>query len=180
MEVRTRQGALAILIVLTLLLAACNRQELPTPERFPTSPPAPLSRPGWTSYTNANDVRGLAFDHDGNLWAVGSGGAIRWAPTGSTYTRYTTEDGLISNDARAVAVAPDGTVWVATGDGASCFDGERWATYTTENGLAGNDVLAITAVPDGALWFGVWGGVSRFDGEEWTTYTVGDGLGVCR
>jgi len=65
---------------------------------------------------------------------------------------------------RAVAVAPDGTLWFGTSAGVSRFDGATWTTYTTRDGLAANRVSSVTVGPDGTLWFGTAAGVSRFDG----------------
>ncbi len=99
----------------------------------------------------------------------------------------------------AVAVAPNGEVWVSTfeygeenfttpvshGTGVAHFDGQTWTTYTTDDGLAGNRVDAIAVTPDGVVWFGTDGGATRLDGETlraepqdeaWTAYTAEDGL----
>jgi ligand-binding sensor domain-containing protein len=107
------------------------------------------------------------------------------------WTAYTTADGLAGNDVEAIAVAPDGALWVYTSGGLSRFDGETWTTYSTtytEDDRLVNDFVtaAIAVAPDGALWVAVcqhmlYGPnvprVSRFDGETWTTYTEDDGLG---
>ena len=131
-----------LLTALPLLLAVCvpacssaatpTSPPAPTPTPVPTStpvPPTPTSvpvlHPGWTTYTNANYVRDMAFDRDGNLWAVGSGGIVEWNPTDGTYTKYITEHGLASHDFSATAVAPDGALWFGTyGDGVSRFDSQ--------------------------------------------------------
>lgn len=63
----------------------------------------------------------IAFDHDGYLWAVGSGGVVRWDPTGRTYTKYTTHNGLADNTVLSIAVAPDGALWFGTTSGVSRF-----------------------------------------------------------
>ena len=208
------QTTLAVLVVLILLVTACAPTSTPASTAEPTNPPAhtstptsppaptatatpvpptatatpvPDPHPGWTSYTDANYVFDMAFDHDGNLWAVSAGGGVvRWDPADGTYTRYTVDDGLADNSVYSIAVAPDGALWFGTGKGVSRFDGETWTTHTASDGLAGNDVLSIGVAPDGALWFGTGKGVSRFDGETlraepqgeaWTTYTTDDGLG---
>jgi len=104
----------------------------------------------------------MAFDRDGNLWAVGNGGVVRWDPTDGTYTKYTVDDGLATNSVQSIAVAPDGALWFGTQKGISRFEGDAWITYTTDDGLADNDVQSIAVVPDGALWFATSGGVSRY------------------
>lgn len=138
--------------------------------------PVAPDHPVWTTYTNANDVYDMTFDHEGYLWAATSGGEIRWNLADSTYTKYTIDNGLGNNIVQAVAVSPDGTLWFGTQGGVFSFDGETWNTYTRANGLADNWVNAIAVASDGTLWFGTQGGVSSFDGEIWTTYTTADGL----
>lgn len=86
------------------------------------------------------------------------------------WTIYTKDDGLASNDVSSVIVAPDGTVWVGTGEGVSSFDGDTWTTHRNPKGVY---IHSIAAAPDGTLWFGSWSRIFRFDGETWTKYTEG-------
>ena len=137
-------------------------------DQAPGSPAARMSRhAGWTSYTNGNRVRDLAFDANGALWAVGSGGAVRWDVKRGSYTKYTVDDGLASNDVNAVAAVPGDALWFATnGGGVSRFDGQAWTTYTKADGLESDGVAAIAVAPDGTLWFGTSKGASRFDRQD--------------
>jgi len=98
---------------------------------------------------------------------------------GSTWTTYTTADGLAYNWVYAIAVDGVDHLWFGTHNGGvSEYDGSTWTTYTTYNsGLPDNRVLAIAVDGAGHLWFGtLGGGVSEFDGSAWTTYTTADGL----
>jgi ligand-binding sensor domain-containing protein len=167
------------------------------------------------AYNRVNDI---AVAPDGALWFatiplswepedVGKGGVSRFDPAspkttawttyttthglagdGQSWTTYTKQDGLASNEVTALAVAPDGTLWIGTTSGLSRFDGTAWESYTLP-GPAANTVMAIAAAPDGSLWFGsgqpapdsTGRGVTRFDpaspeAENWTTYTEKDGL----
>jgi streptogramin lyase len=63
----------------------------------------------------------MAFDRDGNLWAVGPGGVVRWDPTNGSYTKYTVDDGLADNAVSSIAVAPDGALWFGTDGGVSLY-----------------------------------------------------------
>ena len=69
-------------------------------------------------------------------------------------------------------------MWVATWDGVSVFDGERFKTCHVADGLADKWVYAIALDRDGIFWFGTEAGVSRFDRKSWTTYTHKDGIGA--
>lgn len=95
-----------------------------------------------------------------------------------TFTTWTTADGLPSDDLRDVAVAADGTVWLATSQGVAAFDGTTFTVHNTSThpGLANNDVKAIAVMSDGSVWAGTDFGVSVFDGSDYTTYTTDDGL----
>jgi ligand-binding sensor domain-containing protein len=97
--------------------------------------------------------------------------------TAPTWTTYGLEDGLPTDDVTALAVAPDGSVWIGTFQGgAAVFDGASWTTYAQEDGLAfHSSIEAVAVAPDGAAWFGTDNGLSRFDGQSWTTFTDADG-----
>jgi ligand-binding sensor domain-containing protein len=145
----------------------------------------------YLKYTVANGLAGnyvsaIASNPDGNLW-VGTGsecsnegecgahGVNKF--DGTTWTTYTTADGLASNGVSAIASDPSGNVWFGTNvNGVSKFDGSSWTTYTNDDGLAGNSITAIASDPAGNVWFGTNAGVSKFDGATWTTYTTADGL----
>lgn len=96
-----------------------------------------------------------------------------------TFTTWRMADGLPTDDIRDVAVASNGTIWLATGAGVVAFNGTTFTTYNTGNspGLADNDVYAIAAAEGGIIWAGTDFGASRFNGTAWVTYTTADGLG---
>jgi sugar lactone lactonase YvrE len=185
---KTMKNMVFLLVALLLVTACATTQSAqPTIEvvqtQIPIQPTQTLdAKPssGWTSYPDAKYVADMAFEKDGNLWAVGAQGVFKIDPINNTLTKYTMEDGLPNNDIRSVAVAGDGALWFGTkGYGATRFDGENWNTYTIDDGLADNYVMTMATSPDGALWFGTFeydGGVSRYDGETWITYTEDDGL----
>ena len=94
--------AMALLLLGTHQCARVPTRSLPTSRT--------TSHPGWATYTNANDVSDIAFDRDGNLWAVGNGGVVKWNLAAGTYAKFTVDDGLANNCVSSVAVAPDGEV----------------------------------------------------------------------
>jgi ligand-binding sensor domain-containing protein len=95
------------------------------------------------------------------------------------FTTWTTAEGLPTNDMRDVAVAADGTIWLATSQGVVAFDGTTFTVHntTTHPGLADNDVYAIATTAAGEVWAGTDFGVSVFNGSTYTTYTQANGLG---
>jgi hypothetical protein len=88
---------------------------------------------------------------------------------GTSWTTYTMDEGLLSNDG-VVAAGPDGTVWVVHGEiaprGYGRFDGTGWTAYPSDP-----PVGRFRAVVDseGTLWSAAETGIVRFDG---TTKTV--------
>ena len=69
-----------------------------------------------------------------------------------------------SDNVRAVAVAPAGTVWFGTGDGVSALAGSKWYSYPQADGLVFDQVRSVFVDRDGAVWFATFAGASRFDG----------------
>jgi len=146
----------------------------------------------WTTYTVAEGlpcdaVAAIAFGPRNDFWCVpvveGGMGIVHF--DGSTWKRYSTNDGLGSNAIiwfeNTLTVSSDGVLWVGTfGGGVSRFDGQTWKTYTTKDGLLSNQVTAVAVAPDGNLWCTHPApdcGISRFNGETWTVYGA-DKLGV--
>jgi ligand-binding sensor domain-containing protein len=152
----------------------------------PTFTPTPLAgAQGWTSFTNANHIRALLLDKNGDLWAGGPGGVAHWNLTTGDYIKYTMEDGLVGNNVTSMAQAADGAMWFGVqGAGVSRFDGASWTTFTSADGLPGNNVLSVAATPDGYVWVDVatviiggttesTGGMARHDGTNWVTFVGG-------
>lgn len=104
--------------------------------------------------------------------------AIASICSAQTFTTWHMADGLPSDDIRDVAVAPDGSIWLATGAGVAAFDGSTFTVHTmgTHPGLASNDTYAIEVTDDGEVWVGTDFGVSVFNGTSYTTYTTANGI----
>lgn len=93
--------------------------------------------------------------------------------------------------ARAVAPAPDGSVWVGTAVAGLVrwdADGNDYRRYTPP-ALAGQAIDHVAVAADGTVWAASQdlfasvdgdGGVVRYDGERWTTYTDDGGLPATR
>ena len=67
-------------LLLALAAMACTVCQPPPRISLP-------SRTGWTTISNGNDVHQVAFDERGALWAVTSGGVVRWNLEDGTYTK---------------------------------------------------------------------------------------------
>ena len=79
----------------------------------------------------------------------------------------------------ALAVAPDGAVWVGTwGAGLNRFDGKEWTTWTVKDGLPGNHVFSLHADEQGRLWIGTNAGLARMADGQFEAYGMHDGITV--
>jgi len=133
--------------------------------------PKSVSADEWTNYTNANEISGSAID--GNyLWIATRGGVVKWNLTDSSYTKFTTKDGLADLNVKDVFVDNEGNKWFGTVEGVQKFNGSEWTTYNTSNSpLPDNRVYAIIQDTLGRMWFGTGHGIACLDSINWYVYT---------
>ncbi len=131
------------------------------------------------SGASVSTVSDIAETPDGTVWfATLQGGVLRYDDSG--FTRYTTEDGLVSNQVRSLTVDEDGRLWV--GKGASRFDGERFRPTPAVKRSDIKGMGAIEADADGYLWMGTQRGISMHPPpdaarpDSLVTITSADGL----
>lgn len=75
-------------------------------------PPEALSEPARTTYQEPS----------GAVWLATAGGALRFDPRASSFTRLTERDGLAGLAVQGFQPGLDGSVWIGTGSGVSRFD----------------------------------------------------------
>ncbi len=118
-----------------------------------------------------NLLSSIAFSSEGVAW-VGSSAGL-WRYKNGSWTAFLKRDGMLSNSARDVAVAPNGDVWIGSYEGTSHFDGETWRTHPLSN------VKVVEVAPDGKIWVAhtvstklgkLNKGVSFFDDTDWQVY----------
>ena len=81
---------------------------------------------------------------------------------GNALKLWTEADGLRSELARAITVAQDGRVIVATGGGAMVYDGHTW-TYPPALQFEINDLVATK---NGQIWMATARGIVAWDGKR--------------
>lgn len=134
----------------------------------------------WHSYSNIGDIHDIEAQGD-YLWCATSGGAVRVDTRDKSYSVFRTQDGLVDNYVRTVAIDSSGVVWFGTQNGLSSFDGSNWISYTTENELIDDDISGIEVRSDNAIYVTMNGahkkdmvywhthGLQRIHGGEWHT-----------
>jgi hypothetical protein len=100
------------------------------------------------------DVRG------DTAWFATNEGVARLV--GGQVKVWTEADGLRSELARAVTIAPEGGVVVATGAGAGVWDGKQWS-FPAALRFEINDVAATK---NGQLWMATERGIAAWDGKK--------------
>ena len=95
-------------------------------------------------------------DREGNIWVGSHGGGLVFCQV-DRVRGYTQADGLPHHRVRSLAEDPAGRIWIGTGRGVACLQGERIRSMRT-----GRAISALAADRGGVLWAGDRGGkVSR-------------------
>ncbi|MBI4747477.1 MAG: hypothetical protein HY774_03270 [Acidobacteria bacterium] len=118
-------------------------------------------------------------DRSGNVWVGtdGSNGGLFQFRGETLVARYTTSDGLPSNDIRVIHKDRAGTLWIGTYGGLVHLVNGKFVVYTETSGLAGNRVRSIHEDDEGTLWIGTYDkGLSRLRDGRFFTYRTEHGL----
>jgi ligand-binding sensor domain-containing protein/two-component sensor histidine kinase len=75
------------------------------------------------------------------------------------FKTYTVEDGLVSNPVRRIFQDSKGFIWIATWEGLSRYDGNKFTNYTIANGLSHNMVNDMFESADGKMYIAENNGV---------------------
>ena len=113
---------------------------------------------------------------DGTMWFGSSKGLISYAPSGATRL-FTKQDGLATDDVRAILESPDGSLWVAGYGGLTLMRNGAFQHWTERDGLPSDNLRALYEDADRVLWVGTYdNGLARFENGKWTRYGTADGL----
>ncbi len=114
----------------------------------------------------AGAITALLTDHAGRLW-IGSrnGLAVIDNPGGEHFglRRYTTENGLASNNIQCLVEDREGRLYAGSGRGIDRLDPatDRIKHYSTADGLAHGEMESAARDTSGNLWFATTQGLSR-------------------
>ncbi len=110
-------------------------------------------------------VWALAEDQNRDLWIGTYGGGLFRFRDGH-FGQYSLEQGLVSKVVLQIAVAHDGSLWIATPDGISHMQNEHFQNYSVADGLSSNQVFSVYQDRSGGVWAVTQGGIDRLVGEH--------------
>ncbi len=103
-------------------------------------------------FTGIGGVREVDFAPNGELWAVGEGGAARRDLTGA-WTHFNAATGALPHDdAWSLSVDPVGRVWVGTRGGLALFEGGSWRHFHATGTPLSNDFVGVLASSAEETW----------------------------
>ncbi len=117
-------------------------------------------------------VRSLMADPRGGLWVAAGNSGLAWLDTASgQWTRWARAEGApldarapAANAVRALALEPDGSLWVGTQGGLSRLDPQRRGfshLRGASSGLPDDRIASLLLDRHGTLWIGSWRGLAR-------------------
>lgn len=127
-------------------------------------------------------VKDITQDKLENLWVAHSGGISKF--DGEYFTHFSTQNGLLDNDAWTITADHYNTLWISTLSGLNTFDGTTFKTFdlpkapidTTRGVSSAYLVHSITKDGNNNLWLGTNGGAYRYDYTHLERLTIADGL----
>jgi ligand-binding sensor domain-containing protein len=144
----------------------------------------------WTPNAPARMTRKIRKDNEGNLLFASYKDVIRY--DGTSFTKFTKEEGLDSYDAFDVWEDRKGNIWIASthfgifqySDLDELKNGDKsFNHFTTKNGLINIRSMCIYEDKAGGIWIGTEGGISYYDGKtlineklSFRNFTKKDGL----
>jgi len=123
-------------------------------------------------------VYNIACDDGGSIWITCPRCIGRYQ--NGTWTMYEssefTSGSVYSDNMRGIAIAPDGIVWIATGDSIVEYDGSSWKEYRQGNGF--QDILnfqLIAVDSKGRTWACSDSYLYWFENNEWKREPIASG-----
>jgi signal transduction histidine kinase/ligand-binding sensor domain-containing protein/ActR/RegA family two-component response regulator len=119
-------------------------------------------------------------DREGRLWVSGTQGLAR--RENGVWKRFTTKDGLPTNNVGFLSEGNDGSIWVGYRDRSGVskirVHGDRLSlqTYNRNSGLRSDQAIFVRVDRRGWVWFGSDQGVDVFRNGKWRHYGQQDGM----
>ena len=119
------------------------------------------------------DARAITQDSSGDMW-IGTRGDGLYRLHEGECTRFTRENGLVSEFILSLYADHEGAVWIGTRDGLNRMQDGRLNSFTIQDGLVDNVICSIMEDNEGHLWFGSGSGVFQADKRELNRCASGD------
>jgi ligand-binding sensor domain-containing protein len=113
---------------------------------------------------NFSFVSDIVEHPNGSIWIATLGDGLYQLNDNEWEHYFPTDRGvdLPSPYVNKITVAPDGSLWFGTEEGAARFDGEQWWSWDLEDGLSHWNVNDIFVEANGTTWFATSGGITRW------------------
>ncbi|WP_158886343.1 sensor histidine kinase [Rhodanobacter sp. L36] len=122
----------------------------------------------------SSNVHDVLSDRDGNIW-LGSGTEGLMRIGGNKVSRFTAEDGLISNVVDQLYEDHDGNVWVGTSSaGLQRFRDGSFTTFAKAEGLSDDRTYAVIEDSRSDIWTTGPDGLHQLHGGEIRAYKTAD------
>lgn len=133
-----------------------------------------LDTPRFAEALAGESILSLAHAARGDLW-VGTfaSGLLRIGPGGISQ-RLSREDGLASNEVRAILDEGESGLWLGTTLGLNRLSAEGLRVWGQDDGLPGMFISALARSADGSLWVGTATGLGRIRDDLAETIDLGD------
>jgi ligand-binding sensor domain-containing protein/anti-sigma regulatory factor (Ser/Thr protein kinase) len=123
-------------------------------------------------------VAALAETKDGKLWVAMFNKGLRLLDGGASapgsIRRYTTADGLGSNEIRSLYQEPDGTLWVGTfGSGLNVLRNQVFRRYDSRHGMLSDNISHVEDDGRGNLWLSTTRGISEISKQQLRDFDQG-------
>jgi ligand-binding sensor domain-containing protein/signal transduction histidine kinase len=116
--------------------------------------------------SETHPITAIVADVDGGI-SIGTEGSGVYRLKNGTYTRLTTDNGLLSNLIRTLYSDPRGVLWIGTaGGGLSRCAAGHVASFTTREGLPDNTISQILEDDAGHLWLGSNRGIACLSRQD--------------
>ncbi|HEY0199715.1 MAG TPA: two-component regulator propeller domain-containing protein [Rhodanobacter sp.] len=121
-----------------------------------------------------SNIRDVIFDHDGNCWLASSTeGLLR--VSGTQLSRFTAEDGLVSNVVEQLYEDHNGNLWVGTSSaGLQRFRDGSFTTFAKAEGLSDDRTYAVIEGSNNDIWTTGPDGLHQLHGSEISVYKTAD------
>jgi diguanylate cyclase (GGDEF)-like protein len=122
-------------------------------------------------------VRYVLADPAGGVWAATAGAGLVHVQH-RTITKYTTVEGLPTDQLTSLTRDSRGALWIGTwGAGIVRLRDGKFTSLSTDRGLAGGQIWTVHADREGSIWVGTWvGGMNRLRNRDFVVLGTPEGL----